>query len=199
MIMMAVGGSLDRLDPGRDTLAYLTIDGAPVPAARFMGGREFAALAGAQPAEPSDTDIARVVAERVMALPTFVKGVGPFPHGEGRWTRPPETLSPGERSAAASLYLALVTAESLGCAGAAGPTIVEGPFARNRLYGSALAAILGRPVLPSSGTGGTSLGAAHLFNPADASPPAGDQRAAPLALDGLADYIRAWRGQAAKA
>ena len=44
-----------------------------------------------------------------MALPTFAAGIGPFPHGKGRWTHGPETLSPGEQDAAASLYLALMT------------------------------------------------------------------------------------------
>ena len=31
---------LDRLDPARDMLANVTVDGAPVATIRFMGGRE---------------------------------------------------------------------------------------------------------------------------------------------------------------
>ena len=46
---------------------------------------------------------------------------------------------------------------------AAGPITVEGPFARNGLYGAALARLTGRPVQTSAHRTGTSFGAACLF------------------------------------
>ena len=154
MILFAVGGNIDKLDPNRDTLANVSALGAPVPCGRFMGGREFERLTGGDQTKPSALEIKRVLAERIMALPTFVAGCGPFPRGKGRWTTEPAALTPGERNAAASLYLALMTAETLMLAGASGPTIVEGPFARNDIFCGALSAITGRPVEPSdAGTG----------------------------------------------
>ena len=45
---MAAGGALDRLDAGRDMLANVDALGDPVPCARFMGGREFALIAGGE-------------------------------------------------------------------------------------------------------------------------------------------------------
>lgn len=197
-IVFAVGGSLDRLDPARDTLAYVMPTGMPVPAARFMGGREFQRLVGARPEAPGEAAIARVVAAKVMALPSFAPGVGPFPGREGRWSHDPATLPPGERSAAASLYLALVTAEAMACAAADGPVIVEGPFAGNGVYCSALAAILARPVVPSAGSAGTSRGAAQLFRACHASSQTRDREAVPLALPGLPAYVRRWRDEVTK-
>ena len=195
-IVFAVGGSLDRLDPRRDTLANVTAFGDPVPCARFMGGREFEHLAGRNPTEPGAAEVERVINDRIMALPTFVSGVGPFARSKGRWTQSPETLQPGERTAAASLYLALMAAESMACADAGGPTIVEGPFAANRVFCAALAAVTGRAVLPSAATGGTSQGAASLLDPEHKLATAETQPVAPLALDGFAGYAGAWREQA---
>jgi sugar (pentulose or hexulose) kinase len=196
-ILFAVGGSLDRLDPERDTLANVTPFGDPVPCARFMGGREFERLAGHDPKEPTETELGRVIDESIMALPSFVPGVGPFAEREGRWTAAPETLRPGERTAAASLYLALMTAESMACADAHGPTIVEGPFAGNRLFCSALAAKTGRAMLPSAGGSGTSRGAALLFDPRRRQPAPDDHPAEPLTHAGFAGYAERWRELAA--
>ena len=50
VIIMAVGGTA-RLDPEADMLANVDVRGEPVPTARFMGGREFAVLAGDAPAD----------------------------------------------------------------------------------------------------------------------------------------------------
>ena len=47
-ILMAVGGK-GRLDPDADMLMNVDVLGRPVPTARFMGGREFAVLAGDAP------------------------------------------------------------------------------------------------------------------------------------------------------
>ena len=86
-------------------------------------------------------------------------GTGPFPHGKGRWTAAPETLTPGERNAAASLYLALMTAKSLTLIGAGGRPSSRARSRGTRSIASALAAITGRPVEPSDAGTGTMLGA----------------------------------------
>jgi sugar (pentulose or hexulose) kinase len=193
-ILFAVGGDLDRLDPGRDTLANVTPFGDPVPCARFMGGREFEILAGAEATPPTAQELARVVDEQVMALPSFVPGVGPLPDRQGSWSHDPKSLSPGERNAAASLYLALMTQELMLCTGAAGPVIVDGPFAANPVYCGALAAIAQADVCPSAGLGGTTLGAIALLDPGRAVRPANTPAIAPLSLEELESYARSWRG-----
>jgi sugar (pentulose or hexulose) kinase len=197
-IILAVGGAHEGLDPRRDTLAYVTPFGDPVPAARFMGGREFERLVNAAPVEPSDADTSRVIGMGVMALPSFAPGVGPFPDHTGQWTHDPDSLQPGERSAAASLYLALMTAEAMACADAGGPVVVEGPFAANRVFCGALAAITGRRVFPSSGTGGTSRGAARLVDPTQRLSGLGETFVTPLSTPGLADYVRRWRAEVSR-
>jgi sugar (pentulose or hexulose) kinase len=162
VIALSVGGALAKLDPARDMLANVDALGRPVPSSRFMGGREYDLLTGRSGAVPSAAEVGRVLDEAVMALPTFSPGTGPFPSHAGHWTVDPAILLPGERAAAASLYLALMTEEMLGAMAASGPTIVEGPFARNDLFLEALGALTDRPVLASSGTTGTSAGAALL-------------------------------------
>lgn len=197
MIVLAPGGSIDRLVGDRDCLANVDAFARPVPSTRFMAGREFAILAAGSEAEPGDGEVARVVAEGIMALPTFVPGNGPFGKAHGHWSTAPDTLSPGERVAAASLYTALVTETCLSLAGAGGPVIVEGPFAHNRLFLEALAQRVPRPILAVPDATGTIEGAALLADgPAGAAATAAEPpTVAPLGLD-LAAYAALWRRSA---
>jgi sugar (pentulose or hexulose) kinase len=197
VIVLAVGGSTERLDPRRDGLAYVNAFGDPVPAARFMGGREFQRLVGSAPPESLPGELDRVLSEEAMVLPSFAPGVGPFPHREGRWTAPADALSPGERAAAASLYLTLVTAECLAIAGADGPIIVEGPFAANKVFCAALSAVRGEAVFASGERTGTMRGAALLAAGTAAASLAAADAVPPLTHPALADYVRAWRMAAA--
>lgn len=171
VVSFAVGGSLSGLDPRRDTLANVDAYRRPVPSARFMGGREFDLLTGGTPVEPDAATVGAAIERRVMALPGFVRDCGPFPDHAGRWSVDPATLSPPERTAAASLYAALMTAAGFDLIGAEGQTIVEGPLAANRLYGEALLALTGRPVAMAGGGTGTSIGAASLIAPVAAPAP----------------------------
>ncbi len=197
MITIAPGGSLDALDPARDCLANVDAMARPVPSARFMAGREFEIVAGRSASIPSSGDIERIVRDRVMALPTFVAGIGPFPKGRGRWSHDPTSLSPTERAAVASLYAALVTEVCLKLTRSDGPVIVEGPFARNRIFLAALAQRVGRPVIGHEDATGTTQGAAllcHGLHPqyarhADMPP------VAPLPLD-LSEYAVKWHADA---
>ncbi len=167
IIALAVGGSLAGLDPARDMLARDTLArdtlanvdalGRPVPSARFMGGRVYDRLTNRDPTAPSDAELDRVLADAITVH---------TPDGApDRWSHDPASLTPGERAAAASLRCALTTAAMLDGLRADGPTIVEGPFARNRLFLRALAARTGRPVAASPSATGTSAGAARLALP----------------------------------
>ena len=193
-ICMTVGGATTGLDRERDSLANVDAFGRPVPTARFMGGREFDTLA-AGAAAPGEAELDRVIRDGVQVLPTFIAGVGPFPHGKGRWTTAPEGLAPGERYAAASLYLALVAEAALSLCGIGKRIVIEGPLARNALFGAALARVAGVPVTASADATGTSLGASLLLAPLDGR---GHEPEAlmPLAHDGFAAYREAWRARA---
>jgi sugar (pentulose or hexulose) kinase len=124
VVAMAVGGQRRTLDPGRDTLINVNAFGDPVPSARFMGGREHELIRAAGLAEPSEADWAAVLGSGLMLLPSVEPATGPFQGRAAAWTRPVASVSPGERSAALSFYLALMTAECLAMTGAAGPVIV---------------------------------------------------------------------------
>ncbi|MDX8435942.1 FGGY-family carbohydrate kinase [Mesorhizobium abyssinicae] len=161
VVSMAVGGGKVELDPARDTLVNVNALGDPVPSARFMGGREFSLLTDGQPQDWSEDCVAAVLARRTLLLPSTQQGSGPFPHRQPQWLNADGT-SGDERFVAISFYLALMTATCLELIGGGGPTTVEGPFARNRLFIRMLAAATGRPVIASEATTGTSIGAALL-------------------------------------
>lgn len=167
VVSFAVGASLSRLDAARDMLANTNTNayGAPVPSARFMGGREFEMLiAGLQaPGEEEAYAAARAVITRgTMLLPNVVEGSGPFPGRKMSWVGTPE--NDAERHACASLYIALMTAACLDLLGADGPVVIEGPFSQNLIFLDAIASIIRRPVMLQGGglSTGTADGAALL-------------------------------------
>lgn len=160
VISMAVGGGQVALDPARDTLVNVNAFGQLVPSARFMGGREFETLVGQNKSQPTGAEIRAVLEQSVMLLPSVRHGSGPFPSREAAWVG--GEPAGGARYAAASFYLAMMTATCLDLIGADGPSIVEGPFATNRLFVAMLAAATGRPVIAAGSTTGTSIGAALL-------------------------------------
>jgi sugar (pentulose or hexulose) kinase len=191
MVVFAIGGAIDRLDPDRDCLANVDAFGRAVPSSRFMAGREYQIMTGVA-AEASESDVARVVAGQTMALPTFAPGTGPFGRASGRWTSDPSRLSAGERTVVASLYAALVTETCLSLTGAGGPIVVEGPFAQNGTFLAALAQLTQRPVIGHRDATGTTEGAALLAEGPHARVAPSGVPVAPLAVD-LAAYAAEWR------
>lgn len=190
VVLFAVGGTLEQLDPDRDTLANVDVYGKAVPSARFMGGREFDQLTQGQIAEPDAETLARIIADRTMILPSIIQGSGPFPNHKAVWVNG-EPDGASDRNAAASLYAALMTQTSLQLIGAIGPTIVEGPFSRNQIYLSALRSLTSREVIAAPGSTGTSLGAALLAG-AHLPVESGDKTILPLDAD-FDFYARHWR------
>ncbi|MVA78411.1 carbohydrate kinase [Agrobacterium vitis] len=184
IIGFAVGSTVAHLDPVRDTLANVDAHGQAVPSCRYMGGREFEILIQGLTA-PDEVEIERaakqVISGDVMRLPSVVEGSGPYPTRNGGWTVVPEGAA--QLYAAASLYTAMMTASSLSLIGATGPVLVEGPFAKNRLYLRALAACSGREVVVAEGgtPTGTAEGAALLTGMAVPMP--GEIRVGPDLLD----------------
>lgn len=189
VISMAIGGTHPRLDPARDTLVNVAATGQPVPSARFMGGREYD-LIRHPGAVATAADAAAVLDAQLMLLPAVIPDSGPFAGRHHHWTADPAT--DGQREAALSFYLALMTATGLQAIGAQGPTVVEGPFTANRLYLSMLATATGRPVIPSPSRTGTAVGTAMLFAPpAETAPDAPVQPQSGLAAAYAAAWVRA--------
>ena len=69
VIAAALGVPLACLRDGHDMLANTNAVGQPVACMRFMGGREFAALAGPAPSACSAGAIDALIARGTMALP----------------------------------------------------------------------------------------------------------------------------------
>jgi L-fuculokinase len=191
VIIMAVGGK-GRLDPAADMLANVDVRGEPVPTARFMGGREFAILAGETPADADETDVAAMVASGVLALPAFTDQGGPFGARKGRIEGgTPATAQ--ARTALATLYAALVTAHVLERLEAPGELIVEGGFTRSPAFAAVLARLMpDRRVLVAPAAAGAAAGAALLAHWGELHPAPQLEPARPWVLPGLQAYRERW-------
>src|SRR5262249_27791105 len=75
-IVMANRGDLHRLREERDMLANVNAFGEPVVTARYMGGREYEAIAQGSDS-PTLEALIDVLASRALALPAFASA-GPF-------------------------------------------------------------------------------------------------------------------------
>jgi L-fuculokinase len=189
-VVMANRADLSRLREDRDMLASVDAFGSPVATARFMGGREYEAIAGTD-ARPNLPALLNIIDRQAMALPAFASG-GPFAGREGRLLNA-ERLSGSERASMATLYVALMCELLIEMLGADGDILIDGPLATNPLFGSILAYCLpARTVWPSPGDGGNSRAACYLagFHDAPSEPMTA---ATPLVLKSLPAYRQAWR------
>ena len=185
MIAAAFGTALDGLRERADMLANTNALGQPVACMRFMGGREFGELAGAQPAPCGFDAIERLVAQGTLALPCFAATGGPFAGRTGSIDGPPPADAQ-ERYALATLYCVLMTDYCLDALAAAGPLAVEGSFTANPWLGPLLAALRPQqPVSYSDDASGTTCGG-WMLRYRDAAPPGRSTAMAPHAPAGLA-------------
>jgi sugar (pentulose or hexulose) kinase len=189
-VAMANRADLSRLREDRDMLASVDAFGSPVATARFMGGREYEAIAGAD-SRPNVPALLNVIERRAMALPSFANG-GPFAGRTGRLINA-DGLSGSERASVATLYVASMCELLIEMLGAAGDVLIDGPLATNPLFGSVLAGCLSeRAVWLSPGDGGNTRAACYLagFRDAPAEPMVAPT---PLVLKSLPAYREAWR------
>jgi L-fuculokinase len=191
VIIMAVGGK-GQLDPNADMLANVDVRGEPVPTARFMGGREYAVLAGDAPADADEADVGAIVASGVLALPAFSDQGGPFASRKGFVEgHPPAT--PKSRAALATLYSALMTAHMLRRLEAPGDLIVEGGFTRSPAFAAVLARLMPcRRVVIAPMSAGADAGAAMLAHWDEPHPPPRLELARVWNLPGLEAYQDRW-------
>ncbi len=197
VVCFSAAGRLDALDPARDTLANVDVEGNPVCCSRFMGGREYAAIAGDAP-PATRAEVEATIADGTLALPGFAGGGGPFPGREGRILGP----APRFPAALATLQLALMLDVALDLAGAAPRIVLDGAHVANAELPALLAALRAPArVEVASDADGVALGAAMLarrgrrMRQAEPAP----RVAAPAAIPGLAAYRAAWHAALAAA
>lgn len=138
-VVMAHRSPLTALKAERDMLANVDVFGTPTPTARFMGGREYEAIAQGT-AQPSLAAVRSIVDKGAMAVPSFA-AAGPFSQRAGTLINA-GALGDEERAGLATLYLALMTELAIEWLGATGDVIVDGPLALNPLFASVLSAVL---------------------------------------------------------
>ena len=160
VIVFSVGADLHNLNSARDCLTNTNAFNEPVASSRFMGGREFETLTTGYP-DQNNAALEDVLREHILLLPSVEQKSGPFPNRAAQWL-PVEPVD-ARRAAAASLYLAMMTATCLELSGGKGDVIIEGPFSKNQTFLEMLAVASGRTVIAMTGSStGTSAGAALL-------------------------------------
>ena len=175
-IVLSAGTPPRALDPARDMLGNVDAFGELVGTARFMGGREYEAVAGA--GEPSRAGLERALAAGAFVRPSlalggqFIGRAGRIENGAG--------LDGEALASLATFYVALLTNVALGLLAASGPVIVDGPLGRNPLYPGLLAALRpGAPVLLGDDVAG-SVGGAQCLVLGERGRARALRRAAPL-------------------
>lgn len=194
-VVMANHGDLKRLREDQGMLANVDAFGTPVATARFMGGREYEAIAG-RDARPNLPALMNVLERQAMALPAFAGG-GPFAGRAGKLVNA-DRLSGSERAGVATLYVALMSELSIESLGAGGDVLIDGPLAANPFFGSILASCLpSHAVLLSTGDSGNTRAACYLGGFPD-TPAQPLKTANPLGVKQLTAYREVWRREVAR-
>ena len=155
-VLMAPGASAHDLVAEQDMLGNVDVTGRVTPTARFMGGREFAALLdGSDPATASLQTLQQLVQCQTFALPCFSPQGGPFAGRTGYIEQGgmrlqgavANHLDAAERATLAACYCAQVTAWLIHYlwkdkSNAQHSVVVEGPLAHNPVYLQVLQAVL---------------------------------------------------------
>jgi L-fuculokinase len=173
IVIMAHGSPLNVLREEMDMLANVDAYGEPVATARFMGGREYAAICGADALDvlPSRADLDSILDAGTLPIPSFADEGGPFRAHRGRIVGS-EPAAPLQRAALAALYCALMTDHCMTMLEAKGDIIIEGRLADNEAFTSALASLRGpQPVFRSRSKSGTLDGALVLSQLANGKAP----------------------------
>lgn len=197
VVLMCVGHSLRNLRAEDDMLANVDATGRPTACAKFMGGREFAEIAGDCLVTPDAGAIETIVQANVFALPSFSPHGGPYPHLRGSITG---ELNPDHRSSLASLYCALMSDHILTRFGVVdGDLIVDGSFARNAAFCAILAQLRpGQTVICAQDQAGTARGAAMLADWPNTTVNIETHVVAPAEIPGLHPYRRKWNSRFSK-
>ncbi len=162
-VIATINGDLDSLDEHKDMLANVDAFGRATPTIRFMGGREWEALRSDK--EGTMEDIGFILENGVFALPSFAAGGGPFAQYQGRIDARGLSLTPGQQSALADVYVALMTDYCIDLLGESDMTVVEGAFSNNLNFLTLLSSLKANSeIYASRDVTGTAGGAALLSN-----------------------------------
>lgn len=191
-VILSNAAALPELRQDRDMLANIDAFGCVVGTARFMGGREYEAVAGTGPATPDQAALARVLAGPAMVRPAFTAG-GQFPGHQGAILGA-AALDRQARAALASLYVALLSDVALSLLEAEADIVIDGPLAENPVYPPILAALrpTSRVQLVEAGAG-TTGGALCLALGKAAPAPVLRQVRQTTAAREVAEHARRWR------
>ncbi|MFJ2987503.1 FGGY-family carbohydrate kinase [Collimonas sp. NPDC087041] len=193
VIAAAFGKPLDGLNEHLDMLANVNVLGQPVACMRFMGGREFATLAGPEPKQCSQVDLQGLIDQATLALPCFAESGGPFFGQVGSISGPPPQTAE-ERYALATLYCVLMTDYCLTALESDGPIVVEGSFTDNPYFSGLLAALRKHQAVSfSDDTSGTTCGGWMLHHWGHTSA-VHCESAALMQLNGWEAYRNRWFG-----
>lgn len=192
LIAASFGTPLEQLDEHSDMLANTNALGEAVACMRFMGGREFGALAGNAPTVCAQDDLERLIEQGTLALPCFAESGGPFAGRAGEIVGP-LPADAQERYAVATLYCVLMTDYCLDALSAAGPVMVEGSFTANPWFGPLLAALRpGQAISNSNDASGTTMGGWLLASWGRRLPVEGNRTLA-ASIPALIEYRDRWR------
>jgi sugar (pentulose or hexulose) kinase len=207
-VLMAPGAPADALLAEQDMLGNVDVTGRMTPTARFMGGREFAAIAaGADPQSASIETLRQLLASQTFALPSFARQGGPFADREGTLERGGQALDESqasclgasERATLAATYCAQLTAWLIhylwaGSTAQTSRVVVEGPLAHNIVFMQVLQSILPNSLCLSSidPLEGTARGAWLLSRWASEPVQQALQPVPAEQLEGLRQYHAAW-------
>lgn len=135
-IMMSMNTQTPILDENLDMLANVNVYNEPVPCARFMGGREFEMICSLMGGRFEDETCAEIIqlliSQKIMALPDFSNGSGPFGGMDHSFVNI-EYLNQDIKFGAelATLYCALMIDHQLDNLGSVGDIYIEGSFLKN--------------------------------------------------------------------
>jgi L-fuculokinase len=189
-VVMANGGELSSLVEQKDMLANVNAFGDPVPTARYMGGREYEAIASGIDG-PTVESVRTVIQQGAMALPSFA-AAGPFRGREGVLVKC-ENLTGVQRASLATLYAASMTSLLIESLHAKGDILIDGPLASNPLFGSLLAALTGSIVELQAGEVGGARAALFLAGKNVRRIPV--KRAEAIEMPELPAYHASWRAR----
>lgn len=194
-IVLAHGSALECIREPLDMLANIDAEGEPVPTARFMGGREYARIAGPDGlnVEPDEQALFGLIRQGVLALPGFAAEGGPFARRRGSYRGAERLRDAASRAALATVYVALMTDLLLDQLDAAGDIILDGPLASNALYARTLQTLRShQTVYVGTRRNGNAAAARHLVTGRAPEP---DTVAAGRGFDGgeLERYRSEWR------
>jgi sugar (pentulose or hexulose) kinase len=135
-VMLNNGGCVKQLDNKKDMLANTNIFSQAIPCARFMGGREFEAickkLGGAFGDTVDNTQVQVLLDKKVMAMPDFSDGSGPFGGLNSQFIGTEKMTSTSSFGVElATLYCALMIDYQLDQLSSDADLYIEGAFLKN--------------------------------------------------------------------